>query len=367
MLYFTEIIMGIKGLSQFLKKTCPEIFEKTHISKYAYKRVAIDTSLYLCNFKAISGNRWISNFLSLVACLRKNDVHCVFVYDSGAPPEKENERKKRAESKERSAERLCDLEQAMEEYHESGKISDVLIEFQKKRGLEPKSLLSSHKPTLNVKGIEMTLEKMKEQLFSVTPEDFELTRKLFDILQVPYFSAPLEAETMCSDLCIQGLVDAVLTEDTDTLAYSSPIFLTKFVISTGECMEVKYDRVLESLDLTSEQFLDFCIMCGTDYNGNIFKVGPVKALKLIKEFGGIEGLEGIYDTSVLNFGRGRELFRDYEKFDKNRKIPYCGTPDFSVLQEFFTRKNIRISPETIKNSFVKNDLVFVDSVDETDD
>ena len=84
--------MGIKNLNVFLRKNCPKVFEEIHISEYAYKKVAIDTSLFLCKYKAIYGEKWLVAFINLVSILRKNEIHCVFIYDNGSPPEKEEEK-----------------------------------------------------------------------------------------------------------------------------------------------------------------------------------------------------------------------------------------------------------------------------------
>ena len=40
--------------------------------------------------------------------------------------------------------------------------------------------------------------------------------------------------------------------------------------------------ILEELDLTYEQYIDFCILCGCDYTSKVPGIGPVKALKMIK-------------------------------------------------------------------------------------
>ena len=93
--------MGICNLNKFLRNNCSEIYEQIHISEYSYKKIAIDISLYLCKFKAKTNNEhnseydWIKLFINLIMCLRKNEVHCVFIYDSGSPPEKEQEKAER--------------------------------------------------------------------------------------------------------------------------------------------------------------------------------------------------------------------------------------------------------------------------------
>jgi len=355
--------MGIKDLSKFLRDKYSELFEHIHISNYHFRKVAIDTSLYLCHYKAAYNNpdnpndlTWLGAFIKLVSCLRENEIHCVFVYDSGYPAEKIEERKERVEARSKLEERVCRLENALEKYHSSGEIDQILIDFQDKRKIVQKSILKQN--NINVRGIEFAVKKMRKQLFSVTPQDFALTKQLFDILQVPYFNAPLEAETMCADLCIQGKVDAVLSEDTDVLAYGAPTFLTKFDTSDGSCMRIKHSDVLEKMDMTKEEFLDFCIMCGTDYNKNIFKVGPIKAQKLIETYKSIEKIaqETSIDVTILNYKRTRQLFLDYQRTDIN--VPYCGCPNFNELQKFVAQKNLRIGVETLRKSFVHNIVVF---------
>jgi 5'-3' exonuclease len=356
--------MGIKSLNKFLRDTCPDVYEEIHISEYAYKKVAIDISLYLYVFKAAYQERWLRSFIQLVECLRQHELHCVFIYDSGAPPEKDAERKERADSRAKHEQRTYKLEEAIERFHETGEVDPLLVEFQTKRKIKPKRLLRPDTHAIDIKSIEFYVNKMKRQIFDVTPADFALTKKLFDILDVPYFQAPLEAETCCADLCKRGIVDAVLSRDSDVIAYAAPIFLTNLNTDTGVCHRLHYDTILEELDFTSDQFLDFCIMCGTDYNKNIFRVGPKTAYNKILNYGSIEGIEENtkLDTSILKYKRGRELFRGYEQADI--KVPYCGAPNFEQLTVFITKHNINIPVESLRKAFVHNTVVFEDTDEE---
>jgi flap endonuclease-1 len=358
--------MGINSLNKFLKNNCPEIYEEIHISEYSFKKVAIDISIYLCKFKATCGDKWLSAFINLVSCLRKNEVHCIIVYDGGAPPEKDAERKERADQRAKLEKKVYKLEEAMDKFHLSGEIDQVLIDLYKKRkkGDCPPRLMKRSNDEVDMGFVEIAVTKMRSQILDISPEDFKKTKELFDILKVPYLDAPLEAETTCADLCKRGLVDAVLSEDTDVLAYGCPVFLSKINTSDGTCTIIKYPELLEGLKLSSDEFLDLCIMCGCDYNKNIFRVGPEKAYKYIQKYSTIEGISANtkLDISILNHVRGRELFRDYEQV-KN-KIKYCGTPDFQKLEEFLFKYNIRCGVEGLKKSFInQNTIVFIDEDD----
>lgn len=359
--------MGIKSLSKFLRENFPELFEPIHISEYRFQKVAIDTSLYIYHYKALYADEdshgkygWLRAFIKLVSTLRKNDVHCVFIYDTTAPVEKAEERKERKEKREKNEERVYSLLCDIEKYKTDGVVSELLLEFQKKRKLEQPRLLGSAQK-FNITAVESAVNNMKKSVFTVTTEDFELTKKLFDILKVPYYNAKMEAETMCADLCIQGKVDAVLSEDTDVLAYGAPVFLTKFNTMSGTCFRLNYEKVLETFQMTKDQFVDFCIMCGTDYNDNIFRVGPSKAYKLILEHGNIEKIAEatVLDTSVLNHVRVRELFTCYERCEV-KKIPYCDFPDFNKLSILLRTKNIAMDMDSLEKMFTCPTIVFED-------
>lgn len=355
--------MGIKSLSKFLKEKYPHLFEAIHLSEYAYKRVAIDVSLYMYRYKRACWNTdvfgaygWLGAFIRLVACLRENEIHCVFVYDSKAPKDKEEEQKQRAENYEKSRKKLYDIEEAIDKYHQSGEIDPILIELQSRYRIQ-KPILLKNIVQINIRAIEETAKKLRGQLTPITAEDFAITKKMFDILQVPYFQAPSESETFCSDLCIQGKVDAVLTEDTDVLCYGAPFFLTKIDTKLNTCLRIDYKKLLTEMNFTESQFLDFCIMCGTDYNLNIPRIGPAKAYSLITEHKSIEDVKTNtnYDTSILKHERVRELFRNYEKSEC--VINYCGIPDFNALEQLILSKRIRINVDDLRKSFIRQIVI----------
>lgn len=355
--------MGIKSLNKFLRNNCPNIYQEVHISEYSFKKVAIDTSLYLCKFKSICGDKWLAAFINLISCLRKNEVHCVFIFDTGAPAEKEEERKIRATQKVKQVERVSTLELALEKFNTSGEIDQILIDLfeKRKKDSNPPRLLKKRNEKIDMKFVQETVLKLKSQILDISPQDFKKTKELFDILNVPYFNAPLEAETTCADLCKRGLVDAVLSEDTDLLAYECPVFLSRFNTLTGLCIRINYAEMLTSLKLSSDEFLDLCIMCGCDYNKNIFRVGPEKAYKYILKYSSIEELakNTNLDVSILNHVRGRDLFRNYEQVQY--LIKYCGVPNFQRLREFLFKHNIGSSVEGLKGFFIKQaDIVLIE-------
>lgn len=359
--------MGINNLNKFLRNNCKHIYEEIHLSEFAFKKVAIDISLYLCKYKIVCEDRWLSAFINLVSCLRKNNIHCVFIYDNGAPPEKEKEKEARANHRDKLDQEVYDLQMALESYYETDIVNKTLLDLdakiKKKNKTKNGSLFGNRKnDNVDISAIESYIKKKDSQILKINPGDFELTKSLFKLLNVPCYDAMLEAETTCADLCKRGIVDAVLSEDTDVLAYGCPVFLSKINTANSTCVKICHEEMLDSLELDEKRFLDLCIMCGTDYNKNIFRVGPEKSYKLIQKHGDIDKIkESGVDVSILNHERVRQLFTEYARFPEI-DIPYCGRPFYDELYKFVQENKIyNINIENIKKNFEPQFVIFEES------
>ncbi|GJN89367.1 hypothetical protein Rhopal_002347-T1 [Rhodotorula paludigena] len=130
---------------------------------------------------------------------------------------------------------------------------------------------------------------------------FREVRRLVQAMGVPFLepapSEPHEAEGVCSALHALGLVDYVVSEDTDVAVYGAPLLRRITVTPSGTGREAREPmnvldpvRLRDELGLTKEEFVDFALLCGTDFTERIPNLGPVTALKLIKEHKSIEAV-----------------------------------------------------------------------------
>lgn len=129
-----------------------------------------------------------------------------------------------------------------------------------------------------------------------------------------------DAEELCSALCREGKVSAVLSTDSDNIVYGCPVLIkdiskdVSFDVEnsklTHKCIIYKYQTVLDSLEFTKEQFIEFCILIGCDFNCRIQRLGPKTAYKLIKEYKSIDNLPDKYNDKkeCLNTDECREIF-----------------------------------------------------------
>jgi len=342
--------MGIKSnFNKFLQKKCgSNVFVDTHISDFRFKKIAIDTSLYLFRYKAGMGDRWLSGFISLISLFRRNHVHCVFILDGQSPEEKKDEQKRRKDDRTKKDDLVSSYEADLMNYYSTGIISEQLATFVTKQNID-------------IKDAEDTIRKKRDQVVCIGQVDFDLLKTLFGIMNIPYYTAPSEAEKFCSKLCIDGLVDAVLSNDTDCLVYAAPVVLSKLNVLTGVCCRIYNETLMNSLAVTNEQFLDLCIMCGTDYNKNIASIGSATAYKYIQTHGTIENIRDAksIDITSLNHVRVRELFATFDYYDMSH-VPYCGKPDFKALYSFVIENKVQMSIHSFKTCFTNDNLIFVE-------
>ena len=350
--------MGIKNLHSFLRKKCPEAYKTVHLSNYAYKKVSIDVTLFIFKFKAALGSRWLGAFINLIISLRRNDIHCFFVFDGPSPVEKTEEKSRRKSNKEKLQERAINIEFALDKYIKTGEIMDILLETLKRRKSPPKlkRLLSKRKDVIDVKWLQKYLERIKGQVIHITPDDMDKIKTLFDLLGIPYETSASEAETLCGHLVVQEKVSAALSEDTDLLACGTKFFLHKINTREDTCDVLELSLILEKLNLTFQQFQDLCILCGTDYNSNIPKIGPHGAYKLITEHGTLEKFPETIDTSKLNFVRVRQLFSEYPGILP--KVTFCKEPKWIELATYLFKINYQNTLSAIEAAMKPQEICF---------
>lgn len=138
------------------------------------------------------------------------------------------------------------------------------------------------------------VDKFSRRLVKVSRQHNEDCKELLRLMGVPVLTAPCEAEAQCAELARKNKVFATATEDMDALTFRTPKLIRKLTFSQVKgkekqaIIEIDFQAVLSGLELTYEQFVDLCILCGCDYCSSIKGIGPKTALKLIRAHKNIE-------------------------------------------------------------------------------
>ena len=288
--------MGIKGLKNFIRKHAPNAITSFDISTLKGKWVAVDSSILLYKFRYLykESDFHIRGFTAKIEEFRKLNILPTFVFDGTPPDAKKHTLAKRSDNRNKMKDRLIVLEDEL-----SNCPDDIIVDEFIDSGSEDEESVEVKK----VKKIKSEITKIKKNLLYVHKFHSTEVIELLKSLGIPFFESSGEAEQACVSLQKNGLVDYILTEDTDTLPFGG----TNVLFNNGT-EHISLESVLEGLQLSMDSFIDFCILCGCDYTCTIPRVGPVTAYRKIKEHGSIEdAFENIPEN--FDFVLSRELFK----------------------------------------------------------
>ncbi|XP_054452436.1 probable flap endonuclease 1 homolog isoform X4 [Anoplopoma fimbria] len=224
--------MGITKLADLIRSDAPDAISHKDISDYTGKVIALDTSVVVNQFRAATPSLSpLTGLFFRTLTFLEHDIKPVFVFDGKPPEEKTAVLQKRAET---AGWRSANLTGAA-----SSQTKDCL--------------------------------------------------QLLKLLGVPVIQAPGDAEALCAQLVREGTVDAVASEDMDTLPFGANILIRQLnAKKDSEVVEYSLTKLLEKLKMNQEEFVDLCILLGCDYCDKIAGLGPKRALALIQKHHTIE-------------------------------------------------------------------------------
>ncbi|GHP07756.1 elongation of fatty acids protein 2 [Pycnococcus provasolii] len=317
--------MGIKGLTRLLGDNAPRALREQKFESYFGRTVAIDASMHIYQSMVVVGrsgdamltdadgqvtSHLLGMFYRTLRMLEAG-IKPIYVFEGKPPSMKKGELAARREKRE---EANAELAKAKEE------------------------------------GNAELVEKFAKRTVKVTTEHNEECKRLLRLLGVPVVQAPGEAEATCVSLCKMGKAFAVATEDMDSLTFGAPKLVRNLMTPASSKLpihEYEYEKILSELELTPDQFIDVCILCGCDYLDQIRGIGPVRALELIRKHGSLEKLLTTLDPAKYpvpenwDYEQARKLFKEPEVVTAETCPEFKWTPADTegVMQFLVTEKN----------------------------
>jgi len=199
----------------------------------------------------------------------------------------------------------------------------------------------------------------------------EDSKRLLDLMGVPWIQAPSEGEAQAAHLAKRGDADYCASQDYDSLLFGAPRFVRNITISGRRKLPSKniyidvvpevvdMQRVLNECGITYEQLVDVGILIGTDFNPDGIKgLGPKTALKLIKEYGTLE--KAVVHVENAEFPaepqRIREIFLHPKVTDSYRlewrEPDIDGTVDFICRGRDFSEDRVRKALEKMQKGII---------------
>lgn len=243
--------MGISGLLQFLKDAA----EPVNVKKYRGQTVAVDTYCWLhkgafsCAEKLAKGeltDQYVWYCMKFVDMLLNFRVKPILVFDGRNLPSKREVEKSRRERRE--------------------------VNLQKGKQLLREGKVYEARECFN-------------RCVNITPAMAHNLIKAARARGVDCVVAPYEADAQLAFLSKSGLAEAVITEDSDLLAFGCKKVILK-MDKQGNGMEIDQKHLgrVKSLGnvFTEEKFRHMCILSGCDYLPSLHGIGLGKACKLLR-------------------------------------------------------------------------------------
>ncbi|KAL2083500.1 hypothetical protein ACEWY4_021273 [Coilia grayii] len=243
--------MGIQGLLQFIK----DASEPVHVKKYKGQTVAVDTYCWLhkgafsCAEKLAKGeptDQYVTYCMKFVDMLLSFGVKPVLVFDGCNLPSKQEVEKARRERRQAN---LLRGKQLLRE----GKLAEARECF--------------------TRCVNVTHSMAHEVIKAAR------TRGVDCVV------APYEADAQLAFLNKVGIAQAIITEDSDLLAFGCKKVILK-MDKQGNGLEIDQNhlgrcRLLGNV-FTEEKFRHMCILSGCDYLASLYGIGLGKACKLLR-------------------------------------------------------------------------------------
>jgi len=277
--------MGIRDLNYLIKRYNKKSIRELTLHDLKNKTLAIDLQLYL--YKAlIQGKNPIEEIFKQIIHLERFKIKPVYVFDGKPPKEKIEEIQKRAMRKSRSLEVIQYLEA-------------IYLKDEKKDNEVNNSIISK-------------INELKKNCISIDRKTKLSIKHLCNIMNVRYVdNMNMEADKAIGILYKNGEIDGCISEDNDMLVYGCKHLYRFYKTNSVHILEYSLDEILNDLDLDINEFIDLCILCGSDYYKNIkFKSNlknSVVAYYLIRKYKKLELIE-FYLPSKLDYHKIRQIY-----------------------------------------------------------
>jgi len=249
--------MGIRMLNKFLQDKCKTSISRIKLSELSGKKIAVDISIYL--YKFLGENALLENLYLMISIFREYNITPVFVFDGKPPSEKNDTIEFRKKIKRNAREEYYRLKQILDDIE-----SDVVVSDSENDGNESEEQTVTYNLS-NSADIRMMMDKLKKKFVILKSEHIQNAKTLLQAYGMTYVESPGEADMLCAKLVAKNIVYACLSEDTDMFVYGCSRVLRYLSLTSSTVILYNFQEIIKTLDMTTYEFRQLCIMYGCDY------------------------------------------------------------------------------------------------------
>lgn len=127
-------------------------------------------------------------------------------------------------------------------------------------------------------------KKDKRDSDDVTVLMVQEVQDLLERFGIPFITAPMEAEAQCAELYRLGLVDGIITDDSDCFLFGGAKVYKNMFNEKNYVECYTYEDIERDLGLSREKMIELALLLGSDYTDGIKGIGVVNGMELLAEF-----------------------------------------------------------------------------------
>lgn len=191
-----------------------------------------------------------------------------------------------------------------------------------------------------------------------TRDEIKIFQKILETMGIPSIVASYDGEALASSLTQEGLVAGVWSTDSDNYplgtSYLFDGFMTKTEQGIPQMRTLICPYVAYGIGFTQDQFRDWYILCGTDFNLNMVGIGAARAYDAIKKYGTIEAYLAASGKSTeenlerLNYVKCREILKPFTTgYNNSSSEINFNHINFAKSRDYFSSLGLSKEYETI--------------------
>jgi flap endonuclease-1 len=251
--------MGIRGLQNWIRWTVPDTVHNPIWSQLSGKRIGVDILgfLYRAKSRGMYPIVYVAQFIA--ACKRLN-IQPIIIFDGKPPSEKQ-------------------------------KIIEQRNALRIESKLKKEAILQTLDYDCSSDSVKMELQKLELNSTYFTSDERDQVKQFLYACGILSLNASGEADNTLAYFSRKGWISAVISSDFDLLARGVETLLVPDTNGIpGECGWKQYilSDILMNSALSYEQFVEMCVLMGSDYTANMPSIPYKTAYWTVKHRGSIE-------------------------------------------------------------------------------
>jgi flap endonuclease-1 len=201
---------------------------------------------------------------SLIVRLRRSGIEPVFIFDGRTPAAKTETVEKRREVRTAVKQEIA--------------------------AIKAELAVPSERSTTMIADKETQIAELQAKVPQITSRDRDDIKKLLYSAGVLFVTATGEADDLLGFLSRTGQVSAVVSTDMDMLARGIRVLVQPETPDTTVLTELSLDGVLTGLGVTYTQFVDACMLMGSDYTPHEVRTMPPPVAITAARYAGVPAM-----------------------------------------------------------------------------